>query len=197
MNNIPYNVSEPQLVLPEYGRNIQKLIDHCVMIENREERTKCAFAIADVMAHLFPSVVGEGGDRQKIWDHINIMSRFELDIDFPYDVVTPDQLKPSHAKIPYNNTLTRYRFYGNNLQSMIRNVAEMENCVEKDQLIFLLANQMKKLLLMNNIENATDQKVFEDIANISEGKILIDPANYRLNEYVDNSNSKNKKKKNK
>ena len=80
---------------------------------------------------------------------------------------------------------------------MIRNVAEMENCVEKDQLIFLLANQMKKLLLMNNIENATDQKVFEDIANISEGKILIDPANYRLNEYVDNSNSKSKKKKNK
>ncbi len=195
--NIPYNVSEPQLILPEYGRNIQKLIDHCVMIEDREERTKCAYAIADVMAQLFPSVVGEGGNRQKIWDHINIMSRFELDIDFPYDVVTADQLKPSHAKIPYNNTLTRYRFYGNNLQSMIRSVADMENCVEKDQLIFLLANQMKKLLLINNPENATDQRVFEDIANISEGKILIDASNYRLNEYVDNSTVKGKKKKNK
>lgn len=197
MKNIPYNVSEPQLVLPEYGRNIQKLIDHCVTIEDREERTRCAYAIADVMAHLFPTVVGEGGNRQKIWDHINIMSRFKLDVDFPYDVVTADQLKPSLTKIPYNNSLTRYRFYGNNLQSMIRNVAEMENCVEKDQLIFLLANQMKKLLLMNNPENATDQKVFEDIANISEGKILINPTNYRLNEYIDNSTVKTKKKKNK
>ena len=88
MDNIPYNVSEPQLVLPEYGRNIQKLIDHCVMIEDREERTKCAFAIADVMANLIPGVVGEGCNRQKIWEHINIMSKFELDIDFPYDPET-------------------------------------------------------------------------------------------------------------
>ena len=79
---IPYNTSEAILVLPEYGRNIQRLIDHCVMIEDKEERTRCAYAIADVMATLFPSIVGEKGNRQKIWDHINIMSKFELDIDF-------------------------------------------------------------------------------------------------------------------
>lgn len=195
MNNIPYNVTQPQLKLPEYGRNIQKMIDHCVEIENREERTKCAYSIADVIATLFPGVVGEGGNKQKIWDHINIMSGFKLDIDFPYEVVTEDQLQPSHSSLPYNSVLMKYRNYGKNIQNMIREVADMENCVEKDHLIFLLANQMKKLLLFNNPENATDNKVFEDIANISDGKILIDAKNYRLNEYVDNSTVKSKKKK--
>ena len=195
MNNIPYNVSEPQLKLPEYGRNIQKMIDFCVGIEDRDERTRCAYSIADVMATLFPTVVGEGGDRQKIWDHINIMSGFKLDIDYPCEVITEDQLKPTHSNLPYNSSSLKYRIYGKNLQEMIRKVAGMENCVEKDQLIFLIANQMKKLLLFHNPENATDAKVFEDIANISEGKILIDASSYRLNEYVDNSSVKTKKKK--
>lgn len=192
---IPYNSSQSQLVLPEYGRNIQKMIDHCLQIEDNEERTKCAYAIADVMATLFPSIIGEGGNRQKIWDHINIMSQFKLDIDFPYEVVTQEQLIPSHTKIPYNSSMSHYRNYGKIIQDMISHVADMENCVEKDQQIFLLANQMKKLLLLNNPENASDSKVFEDIASISKGRILIDASSYRLNEYIDTSTAKGKKKK--
>lgn len=195
---IPYNTTEPQLVLPEYGRNVQRLIDHCVMIEDRDERTRCAHAIADVMATLFPSIVGEKGDRKKIWDHINIMARFELDIDFPCEVIDKDQLTPSHTKLPYSTNLNRYRLYGKNIQEMIVKVADMENCVEKDQLIFLIANQMKKLLVTHNPENVNDTKVFADIADISKGKIMIDAATYRLNEYIDvipaNSGKKKKKK---
>lgn len=195
---IPYNTGEPQLLMPEYGRNIQRMIDHCVMIEDREERTRCAYAISDVIATIFPSMVGDKGDRQKIWDHINVMSRFELDIDFPCEVISADQLTPGHSKIPYAGIFTKYRHYGRNVQSMIRKVADMENCVEKDQLIFLLANQMKKLLVMQNPETANDAKVFVDIADISEGKIQINPENYRLNEYIDvaqPATGKSKKKK--
>lgn len=192
---IPYNVSQEQLTLPEYGRNIQKMIDHCLTIEDRAERTACANMIADTMAKLFPSILGEGGNRQKIWDHINIMSRFKLDIDFPCKVVTQEELQPSRMKIPYSSTLVRYRNYGKNLQEMVKIVADMENCVEKDQLIFLIANQMKKILLIQNPENATDSKVFEDIASLSEGRIMIDPSAYRLNEYLETTPSKEKKKK--
>ncbi len=194
---IPYNVSEPQLALPEYGRNIQRMIDHCVTIEDREERTKCANSIAKVMATLFPSIVGEGGNHRKIWDHINIMSGFKLDIDFPCEVIGPEEMIHSKEKVPYNKPFNRYRHYGKNIQSMIKTVSEMENCVEKDQLIFLLANQMKKLLVLHNPESAGDSKVFADIAEISEGRILIDAANYKLNEYIDSApvNTKNKKKK--
>lgn len=196
---IPYNVSEKKLALPEYGRNIQRMIDHCLTIEDRDERTKCAHSIADVMATLFPSIIGEGGNRRKIWDHIFIMSDFKLDIDFPCEVVTPEKLVKKTVKIPYNSQIYRYRQYGKNIQSMIKTVADMENVVEKDQLIFLLANQMKKLLVFNNPESANDTRVFADIAEISEGKIRIDPKSYRLNDYIDNSptNAKNKKKKNK
>lgn len=196
MNTIPYNTSEKNLILPEYGRNIQRLIDHCVTIEDRDERTRCAYAIADSMAVLFPSAVGENDDRRKIWDHINIMSDFKLDIDFPCEVLTKEQLAPERANIPYNTNISRYRHYGKNIQSMIQNVSDMENCVEKDNLIFLIANQMKKQLITQNPEGVSDAKVFADIYEISRGKIAINGESYRLNEYIGvAANTKNKKKK--
>lgn len=197
MSQIPYNVRQPDLKLPEYGRTIQNMVNHCLEIADRDERTRCAKSIAKTMATLFPSVVGEGGDRQKIWDHINIMSGFKLDIDFPCEVISEEEMKPEISKIPYNTQLLRFRHYGRNIQDMIRKVSEMENCVEKDQLIFLVANQMKKLLLQHNPENANDVRVFADIAEISNGSITIDAANYRLNDYIDATpqNTKSKKKK--
>lgn len=194
---IPYNVSEPKLALPEYGRNIQRMVDHCLTIEDREERTRCAHSIADVMATLFPTVVGEGGDRRKIWDHINIMSGFKLDIDFPCEVITPDKLNVTREKVPYSEGFFRYRNYGKSIQQMIKIVADMENSVEKDNMIFLLANQMKKVLLAVNPENSSDEKVFADIADISNGKIQIDPANYKLNSYVETETQSGKGKKKK
>lgn len=196
---IPYNVSEPKLALPEYGRNIQRMVDHCLTIEDRDERTRCAYSIADVMATLFPTVVGEGGDRRKIWDHINIMSGFKLDIDFPCEVITPDKLNVTREKVPYSEGFVRYRNYGKSIQQMIKIVADMENSVDKDNMIFLLANQMKKVLLAVNPENSSDAKVFADIADISNGKIQIDPANYKLNSYVETEiqSGKGKKKKTK
>lgn len=184
MNTIPYNTSEKKLVLPEYGRNIQRMVDRCVEMEDREERTRCAYSIADSMAVLFPSAVGENGDMKKIWDHINIMSGFNLDIDFPCEVLTKEQLQPKAKDIPYSKNISRFRQYGKDVQQMIEKVSDMENCVEKDQLIFLIANQMKKLLVTQNPEGVSDSKVFNDIREISKGKIVIDGENYRLNEYI-------------
>ncbi len=184
MNTIPYNTSEKKLVLPEYGRNIQRMIDRCVEIEDRDERTRCAYSIADSMAVLFPSAVGENGDMKKIWDHIYIMSGFNLDIDFPCEVLTKEQLQPKAKDIPYSKNISRFRQYGKDVQLMIGKVADMENCVEKDQLIFLIANQMKKLLVTQNPEGVSDSKVFNDIREISKGRIAIDGENYRLNEYI-------------
>lgn len=194
---IPYNVSEPKLVLPEYGRNIQRMIDYCLTIEDREERGRCAHSIADAMATLFPSVVAEDSSRRKIWDHIYIMSDFKLDIDFPCEVVSPEDLVPSKSAVPYNSQFNRYRHYGRSIQEMVKTVADMENSVEKDQLIFLIANQMKKLLVANNPENASDNKVFVDIADISEGKIVINPDSYKLNDYIDTAPAQGKTKKKK
>lgn len=173
------------------------MIDHCVAIEDREERTVCAKAIANSMVRLFPSTVDEKTLRYKIWDHINIMADFKLDIDFPCEVTEKENIHPVPTRIPYQKGLNRFRHYGKNLQKMIQKVASMENNVEKDQLIFLLANQMKKQLVSQNPEIATDQRVFNDINEISRGQIKINPESYRLNDYIGVTSSDNGKKKKK
>lgn len=195
---IEYNTSKPQLVMREYGRNIQQMIDYCLTIDDREERTDCAYAIADIMARLFNSNSANSSDvRQKVWDHINIMSGFALDIDFPCNVTDQETFHPRPERIPYRKGLNRFRHYGRNLQEMIISVAEMDNNVEKDRLIFLLANQMKKQLVSQNPEIASDLRVFNDIKDISGGRISINPENYRLNDYIGVVNPEQAKKKKK
>lgn len=192
------NTSEPKLSMREYGRNIQKLIEYCSTIEDREERTSFAYSIAETMLRLFPDLKDEQGENRKVWDHINVISGFKLDIDYPVAVLSENDERPKAEKIPYSSKSDRYRSYGRNLVNMIHAVSDMEGGVEKDQLIFLIANQMKKLLISENPETATDQRVFKDIKEISGHKIDIDSETYRLNEYIGiaaTSDQKKKKKK--
>lgn len=191
-----YNTALPKLEMREYGRNIQKLILHCIAIEDREERNKCALAIAEIMTHLFPDLKGDETD-SKVWDQMNIISGYKLDIDFPCEVINKDTPRPEVDKIPYSRKSDKYRAYGGNIVNMIREIGLMDGGVEKDRLIFLVANQMKKLLVSVNSDSATDRRVFNDIREISKGRIDIDPESYKLNEYIGVNNQDNKKKKTK
>lgn len=194
---IEYNTAMPKLEMREYGRHIQKLVEHCVSIENRDERTQFAYAIADIMSELFPELNSEAENNRKVWDHINIISGFKLDIDFPCEVLKEQDLKRQPAKIPYSQKTDKFRVYGTNLVKMIRKISQLEGGIEKDQNIFLVANQMKKLLVSENIDSATDRRVFNDIREITGGTIDIDPENYRLNEYIGVVNPTEGKKKKK
>lgn len=180
---IPYNTDSTPIVLPEFGRNIEGLINYCVEIPDREERNRCAYALADVMANLFPELIGENGDYSQIWDQMNIMSRFRLDVDFPCEVVTEDKMNPKPERIPYTATNIRYRFYGKHIEKMIAVVADMEDGEEKDILISMIAHHMKKLMLTHNKEGVDDAKVLRDLAEYSKGKINLDPATYLLHEF--------------
>ncbi len=194
---IPYNTGMEKLRIPEYGRNIQMMVDHCLTIEDREERTRCAHRIVETMAVLFPTMVGEGGDTHKFWDHLNIMSGFRLDIDFPYDVVKEEDVHPMPGTIPYGHQIRVRRHYGNNIQQMIDIVADMEEGDEKEDLIYLLATQMKKLLMIHIREGVTTRRVIEDLAVMSGGRIILDPS-YVLPEFAEVQQpalSKKKKKK--
>lgn len=193
-----YNTALPRLSMREYGRNIQKLVTYCASIEDREERNKCARAIAEVMVQLFPELSGEDVNNRRVWDHINTIANFKLDIDFPCEVLEENEKRPSAEKIPYSVKSDKFRVYGSNLVKMIRVISKMEGGIEKDNLIFLVANQMKKLLINVNTDNATDRRVFNDIREISGGRIDIDADTYRLNEYIGVVNpGDNKKKKSK
>lgn len=180
---IPYNTDNSPIVLPEFGRNVEGLVKYCCSIEDPEERTECAYALCDMMANLFPQLVGENGDRTKIWDQMNIMSGFSLNIDFPCDVITAEKMNPTPERIPYTASSMRYRHYGKNIEKMIETVADMEPSDEKDNLISMIAHHMKKLMLTHNKEGVDDAKILRDLAEYSKGKINLDPSKYLLHEF--------------
>lgn len=197
---IPYNSDMDKLRMPEYGRNIQVLVDECTKIEDRMERTRFAKSIAKVMATLFPDHVGEGGDMKKIWDHMNMISDFKLDIDFPVDVITKEEVSPSPATIPYYANKRIKRHYGRLVESLIDVIADMPGGYEKDMMISHIANQMKKMLILHNPEGVSDTRIISDLNLMSGGRIAIDPETYRLNEYKgltaeESTPAKKKKKK--
>lgn len=191
---IPYNTGMPKLKMAEYGRNIQNLVDFCVSIPDMEERTACANAIAEIMTVLFPSLKKDPNDRKKIWDHINIMADFKLDIDFPVPVITEEEANPIPDSIPYSNSRDiLFRYYGKHIQNMVQTVADMDNSEEKDTLIGVIANHMKKLMLAHNKEAVSDYKVLRDLCFMSDGKIDLLPGDIQLYDYQEVSSAKNQK----
>lgn len=191
---IPYNTGMPILKMAEYGRNIQNLVDYCVSIEDREERTRCANAIAEIMTILFPALRKDPNEYKKIWDHLNIMSDFRLDIDFPVPVVTQEEANPVPETIPYSNSRDiLFRYYGKHIQNMVQTVADMEESEEKQTLIGVIANHMKKLMLAHNREAVSDYKVLRDLCFMSDGKIDMLPGDIQLYDYQEIEPLKNQK----
>lgn len=174
-----YNTQKDKLRLSEYGRNIQNMVDFCLTIEDREERTACAYGIIHYMHNLFPNVT----DKKILWDHLNIIARFQLDIDFPFEVIGEEQLNQKPERIPYSDNTIRWRHYGKNIEEMIHVVADMEDGEDKDKLISMIAHQMKKLQFVHNKEGVDDSKILRDLAVYSDGKIDLDPELYLLHEY--------------
>lgn len=172
---IPYNTGMEPLLLSEYGRVVQDMVSHCVMIEDRAERTACAQGIVDTMRKIYARIHNNKKvDEAKFWDQLNIMARFELDIDFPCEVTSADDAHPVPDKIPYTPGVLRERHYGRHIEKMVAHVSEMEAGEEKDELIFMIAGQMKKLLMVANPSGANDQRVFQDLYAMSRGRISLD-----------------------
>lgn len=180
-----YNTEEKRLVLPEYGRNIQNMVDYCVSIEDREERKRCANTIINIMGNMFPHLRDVNDFKHILWDHLAIMADFKLDIDYPYEIIRKEDLYSRPPRIPYSNGRIRYRHYGKTLELMIRKATEFEEGVEKEQLIRMLANQMKKSFLAWNKESVDDAKIFKDLGELSEGTIVLDEEVHKLTESRD------------
>ena len=160
-----YNTEEKKLVMPEYGRNIQNMVDYCITIQDREERKRCADTIINIMGNMFPHLRDVNDFKHILWDHLAIMADFKLDIDYPYEIVKKEDLYSRPPRIPYNNSRIRYRHYGKTLEKMIQKATGFEPGVEKDLLIKLLATQMKKSFLTWNKESVDDRKISKTLTN--------------------------------
>ncbi|MDR0865703.1 MAG: DUF4290 domain-containing protein [Candidatus Symbiothrix sp.] len=187
-----YNTQEKRLALPEYGRNMQNMVDYCVSLPNREDRTRCADTIIDIMGNMFPHLRDVNDFKHILWDHLAIMANFALDIDYPYEVVKKEDLYIHPEKLPYSKGRIVYKHYGKNLENMIRKATEYKDGEHKEVLIGLLANHMKKSFLTWNKEVVDDQKIFKDLELLSKGHFVLDEDTHKLTESKDILSQKNK-----
>ncbi|WP_395067256.1 DUF4290 domain-containing protein [Flavobacterium sp.] len=168
--NLEYNAERPHLIIPEYGRHLQKLIDQATIIENEEERNKAARYIIQVMGSLNPHLRDVLDFQHKLWDQLFIMSDFKLHVNSPYPIPTREviNLKPDRLEYPQKNP--KYRFYGNNIKYMIEVADKWEEGEMKSALVKVIANHMKKSYLSWNKDTVTDAVIFEHLYELSEGK---------------------------
>ena len=170
-----YNTRRKHLILPEYGRNIQIMIEHILTIEDREERNKAAHTIIGVMGNLNPHLRDVNDFKHKLWDHLAIISDFKLDIDSPYETPTRELLQSKPKRIPYNQKSIKFKHYGHSIVLMIEKAIEMEEGEEKKDLVRMIAYHMKKSYLTWNREAVDDKDIFEDLKVLSRNRLELDP----------------------
>lgn len=187
-----YNTKRKKLPMPEYGRNIQNMVNYLLTIEDREKRNQSAQTIIDVMGNLYTYLRDVDEYKHKLWDHLAIMTDFTLDIDYPYEPPSPDILTEKPKRVPYPQHNIVYKHYGLVIQKLIQAAVEMEG-EEQRILIEQIANQMKKLFLAWNKDAVDDEKIFKDMEEISGGKLKV-PRDITL---MDNKAIFTKKKKKK
>lgn len=191
-----YNTDRKKLPMPEYGRNIQNMVDHLMTIEDRTKRNQMAQAVIDVMGNLYPYLRDVAEYKHKLWDHIAIMSNFELDIDYPYEPPSPDILHEKPKRVPYNQQDIKLKHYGSITKKLIEAAIGMQG-EEQRILIEQIANQMKKLYMAWNKDSVEDEKIFQDLEEIAENKLKV-PREIKLSDGkipVTTPTKKKKKKK--
>ncbi len=169
--DLEYNSERTLMIIPEYGRHIQKLVNHCVALKTKEERNTMAKAIVDVMGNLQPHLRDVPDFKHKLWDQLFIMSKFNLDVDSPYPKPSQEELQEKPEPLAYPKSASRYRYYGNNIQTMIDVALSWDEGDMKEALVFTIANHMKKCYLNWNKDTVDDAVIFKHLYDLSDGKI--------------------------
>jgi hypothetical protein len=166
-----YNTQRKRMALPEYGRNVQKMVDHIKTIEDRNERNRAARTIIQVMGNLNPHLRDEGDFRHKLWDHLSLIANFELDIDSPYPVPEQTKFFEKPGQVPYQQGNIRFLHYGRIVELMIDAACEMKDGDEKEYLTTLIVNQMKKSYITWNRSQVADEVIIGDMTLLSRGRL--------------------------
>lgn len=172
---LDYNTQRPHLPIPEYGRNVQRMVQHVMSIEDRAERTRLAKAIIQVIARLNPLLRNSDNFERTMWDHLYIMSDLKLDVDAPFPMPTVEELHSKPERVPYPQDNIRYGHYGRLVERMITQCAEMEPGEKRDAYAELIANHMKKQFLTWNRDTVPDPVILKDLAELSKGRIKLKP----------------------
>lgn len=168
-----YNTERVRLYIPEYGRNVQKMVEYIKTIEDREKRNEQAKAVIKVMEIINPAVKLQENFEHKLWDHLHIISGFSLDVDSPYPVPAPESLNEKPLMVPIEKRPIKATHYGRNIENIIELIANTEDGDAKTEMIRSLAVYMRQQYLIWNKDTVSDQTIFQDIVKLSGDRITI------------------------
>ena len=180
IKGLDYNTQRERLVLPEYGREVQQMVDYCVSLKSRAERQRCANTIIAVMERMMPHTYENKDYRQKLWDHLALMSGFQLDIDYPCDITEAQKMLQKPAPMRYPMKRIPVRHYGNMMFEVFELLKNLPNGAERTELTRLAANQMKRDLELWGHGSSDDEKVASDLADYTDGKIQLDLETFKF-----------------
>ena len=174
IQGLDYNTQREKLLMPEYGREIQKMVDYAIELPSREERLKCAHSIVRMMLTKVPQIRDNANYEQTLWDHLYLMSGKQLDIDWPFDVSSAEKIHSKPQPVPLPQKRIRLRHYGKLVEELLEKLKTMPNGPERDELVRQTANQMKRDLMTWGHGSADDEKVADDMARLTDGAVQLD-----------------------
>ncbi len=174
-----YNSQRDMLILPQYGRTMQDMVNYCCQLEDRAERQACAETIIGIMANINPAVKQQADYQTKLWHQLAMLSNFQLDIDYPVEIPTPTELAEKPRRVPYPMQTIKRRHYGHITESLLQLVGQMPDDEERKELTGVVANCMKRGLYNWNIDAMDDSKIRADISDYTDGRVEL-PADARL-----------------
>ena len=195
IKGLDYNTHREQLLMPEYGREIQKMVDYAVSLTDKSERQNCAQEIIRMMETKVPEFHDNADFEQTLWDHLYLMSHKQLDIDWPFDVTAAEKLQEKPKAIPLPQEGMRLRHYGKLLEQLFEKLKTMPEGEERDALAYYTANQMKRNLMTWGHGSMSDEKVADDLARFTDGVIQLDLSTIKLDKATAVEEPKAKKKK--
>ena len=185
IEGLDYNTQREKIILPEYGREIQKMVDYAVGLPDKEERQACAESIISIMDRMTSHSRESEDHNRKLWDHLAIMSDFKLDIDYPYDVNEAKKIMTSPEPLNYPMTEIPVRHYGKMVFELFEKLKEMPAGEERDELVRVTANQMKRNLLLRSHGSSDDEKIASDLARFTDGIIQLDLDTFQFDKVIE------------
>jgi len=191
-----YNTARPKMVIPEYGRNVQKMVDFALSVDDKDERNKVAKAIINIMGQLNPHLRDVEDFKHKLWAHLFIMSDFKLDVESPYPKPSAETFAQKPRLLKYPQTRIRFGHYGKTVEMLIDKASAYDEGEEKEALTIVIANLMKKSYLSWNRDTVNDQVIIDQLSDLSKGKLILnDPEKLIATSEILKNNTYNKRKK--
>jgi len=178
-----YNTQRDHLTIPEYGRNLQKIVQLAIKNEDRVKRTQIAYVIVEIMAQLHTDVKDSPELRHKLWDHLHIISDFKLDVDGPYPPPDEEVLTKDPNRLSYPKRDMRYSYYGKNIENIINKIVESDDQEHNAEIAFSIANSLKKAYLMWNRDSVDDNLIKRHLKDLSNGKLTLSEEDQLISTY--------------